>query len=145
MRSQFSQNKMRREADIAIAKSKALDKKNAKDKSDNQVDIEKMLNNIQTGNGGELEKSLGSKGSKLDKIADNTKGIKDNTAWRNNDLTSLRDLMEQRAITSLSKDFKVEINNSFTGNVDSSIDEEVMAQNVSNKIARQLEMQFNAG
>ena len=145
MRSQFSQNKMRREADIAIAKSKALDKKNAKDKSDNQVDIEKMLNNLQTGNGGELEKSLGSKGSKLDKIADNTKGIKDNTAWRNNDLTSLRDLMEQRAITSLSKDFKVEINNSFTGNVDNRIDEEAMAQNVSNKIARQLEMQFNAG
>ena len=104
-----------------------------------------MLNNLPGGNGGELEKSLGSKGSKLDKIADNTKGIKDNTAWRNNDLTSLRDLMEQRAITSLSKDFKVEINNSFTGNVDSSIDEEAMAQNVSNKIARQLEMQFNAG
>lgn len=145
MRSQFSQNKMRREADIAIAKSKALDKKNAKDKVDNQVDIEKMLNSLQTGNGGELEKSLGNKGSKLDKIADNTKGIKDNTAWRNNDLTSLRDLMEQRAITSLSKDFKVEINNSFTGNVDNSIDEEAMAQNVSNKIARQLEMQFNAG
>lgn len=145
MQTQFSQNKMRREADIAIAKSKALDKKNAKDKSDSEVDIEKMLNNLQGGTGGELEKSLGSKGSKLDKIADNTKGIKDNTAWRNNDLTSLRDLMEQRAITSLSKDFKVEINNSFTGKVDSSIDEEAMAQKVSNKIARQLEMQFNAG
>lgn len=145
MQTQFSQNKMRREADIAIAKSKALDKKNAKDKADNEIDMKKMLNNLQSGNGGELEKSLGNKGSKLDKIADNTKGIKDNTAWRNNDLTSLRDLMEQRAITSLSKNFKIEITNSFTGNIDSSIDEEAMAENVSNKIARQLEMQFNAG
>ena len=53
--------------------------------------------------------------------------------------------MEQRAITNLSKDFKIEINNSFDGKVNSKIDEEEMATNVSNRIARQLELQFNAG
>lgn len=145
MQNQMQQAKSQREANIQDVKAQNLAKKDKEKSLGDSNDLEKLLNNLPSGEGGDLEKSLGKGGNKLDKIADNTEGIKKNTEWKNNDLTSLRDLMEQRAITNLSKDFKIEINNSFDGKVNSKIDEEEMATNVSNRIARQLELQFNAG
>lgn len=145
MQNQMQQARSQREANIQDVKAQNLAKKDKEKSLGDSNDLEKLLNNLPSGEGGNLEKSLGKGGNKLDKIADNTEGIKKNTEWRNNDLTSLRDLMEQRAITNLSKDFKIEINNSFDGKVNSKIDEEEMATNVSNRIARQLELQFNAG
>lgn len=139
---QFTDNQMRRTAEIENAKYQAKEKNKAKEKESQKTDLQALMNKLPDKNGkDELGKSLKRNGNKLDKIAKNTEGIN----WRNNDLSSLRDLMEQRAITNLSKDFKIEISNNFTGNIDSDIDLESVSGAVSDRIARKLEMQFNAG
>lgn len=79
------------------------------------------------------------------KISDNTKGIKDEVSWDNNNLAGLRDLMQARAITELSKEVTFEIHNEFTGDISKDVDIDDVANRTSQKILRDYELAMNGG
>lgn len=81
----------------------------------------------------------------LNDIAGNTKDINGKIDWDNDDLSSLKDLMEQRAITDLSKEVKLEVYNEFSGAISKEVDVEKLKDEVSESIAREWEIQINAG
>ena len=72
MQNQMQQAKSQREANIQDVKAQNLAKKDKEKSLGDSNDLEKLLNNLPSGEGGDLEKSLGKGGNKLDKIADNT-------------------------------------------------------------------------
>lgn len=84
-------------------------------------------------------------GDNVGKISDNTKDIKDSVSWDNNNLTGLRDLMQSRAITELSKDVSLQITNNFTGDISSDVDVDDLAERTSQKIIRDYELAMNGG
>ena len=84
-------------------------------------------------------------GDNVGKISDNTKSIKDSVSWDNNNLTGLRDLMQSRAITELSKDVSLQITNNFTGDISSDVDVDDLAERTSQKIIRDYELAMNGG
>lgn len=79
------------------------------------------------------------------KISDNTKGIKDEVSWDNNNLAGLRDLMQARSITELSKEVTFEIHNEFTGDISKDVDIDDVANRTSQKILRDYELAMNGG
>lgn len=79
------------------------------------------------------------------KISDNTRDIKDEVSWDNNNLVGLRDLMQARAITELSKEVTFEIHNEFTGNISKGVDIDDVANRTSQKILRDYELAMNGG
>lgn len=84
----------------------------------------------------------------LSQIADNTKGIDDKlnkVDWENNNLDSLKGLMETRAINDLSKEIKLEIHNEFTGGISSDIDVNKLTKDVSDSIYNDFKLAINGG
>lgn len=91
------------------------------------------------------DNSLSSMAQSLDDISKDTKEIKDEIAWDNNNLSGLRDLMQSRAITELSKDIKLEVYNEFSGNVSSEVDIDTLKNEVTSGIIRDFEIAVNGG
>lgn len=81
----------------------------------------------------------------LGEIKDDTGDINDEISWSNNDLTGLRDLMTQRAITDLSKEVKIEVYNEYTGNISSDVDIESLKKEVSDDMVENLYIALQGG
>lgn len=104
----------------------------------------------------ELENNLNSKDfladgkitDPLKDISNNTKSINDkmkDSDWDNNNLASLKGLMETRAINDLSKEVKLEVYNQFTGNINSDVDAEKIIEEANKKMLKELILQINGG
>lgn len=91
------------------------------------------------------DNNLSSMAQSLEDISKDTKDIKDEIAWDNNNLSGLRDLMQSRAITELSKDIKLEVYNEFSGNVSSEVDIDTLKNEVTSGIIRDFEIAVNGG
>ena len=78
-------------------------------------------------------------------IENNTKDIKNEIGWDNNNLAGLKDLMLQRAITDISKETKIEVYNQYTGNISSDIDIEQLKKEVSDDMVYNLDVALNGG
>lgn len=81
----------------------------------------------------------------LDDIKGDTGKIKDSVAWDNNSLTGLKDLMFARSVTGLSKEVRLEVNNSFTGNISSELDLEELTEKANDKLIKRLAIELNGG
>lgn len=88
---------------------------------------------------------LGDIQQSLDSIGSDTGKIKDSVAWDNNSLTGLKDLMFARSVTGLSKEVRLEVNNSFTGNISSELDLEELTEKANDKLIKRLAIELNGG
>lgn len=120
-----------RERQIRIAEAREEAQRKAQEES------QANLLEQQVGEGSELFKQI-------EDINKNTSEIKDSIDWDNNNLDSLRDLMEYRAVKELSKEVKIEISNEFSGNVSSDVDVNYLKDEVTNRIVEDLEIWANA-
>lgn len=109
-----------------------------------QGELEDWISNFQV-DGNDYTDSIMDLSNQLGDLNDTTKDIKDEISWENNDLSGLRDLMMQRAVTDLSKEVKIDIYNEYSGNISSDVDIETLKREVSAEMAYALDIALNGG
>lgn len=107
--------------------------------------ITKWFNNTFELDANDYTDSLMDLSNLLGDIKEDTGDISDEISWSNNDLTGLRDLMMQRAITDLSKEVKIEVYNEYTGEISSEIDIDTLKKEVSDEIVNALDIALEGG